>query len=501
MNPLNHRRPRLVRTLASALMMAALMPLLAKLPAYPVQATVTRDDNVALGQAGTELRRGLWSPDGTESVKFTDANFANADWTSSGIRNAVASNCSALNAGWGMIASPVNSPPSARRLETTICGPAGSGLWVVNERTAKSPWTFSPGATKISSIDYSLFAYHITAGSGENIAYSILLVQGGVRYRVRDWELAAPADWVPLSKKGLMASDFVKVNDKDPGPLSPDFGCKGQPISFGYVTGNSTRDDALSGYRRDHAIDDLVITVNEEPCTCMTAKVDLVSCANGPSGPSGCYDVKLAIVNYSGQAVTHVLIAPASGTATPNVIPIAIAANDTSMKTITVRYCPPAGVTSGALKVTLVGMPGQCLLCDQTVNFDLPRCDPPTCLWVPKYTASCVPGAPPGTFNLSFGMKNMLDCPAALYLIPRGGAKVSPSYFKGPFPANPGSSNYVGNIRVTGASSSVFCMDVILQCSSTVNCCTKTLCFEVPDCWASPMPIPTRDITPIEGSR
>lgn len=426
---------------------------------------------------------------------FNDSSFLNLDWTSVGIKVPLSGNCSTL-VSFGSTSQPSFSPPSARKIEATICGIGGSGLLVSSERKG---WVTKP-STKISSISYSFMATRI-GNDSYNAGYSILLIQGGVKYRYKTWETVNGTAWSPFSRTGLVASDFTKLNDQDPGPLIPDFSCKGQTISFGYATGHSTKDPADPGYRNDHAIDDLIITVKDEPCACMTAIVDRVSCANGPSGPSGCYDVELGIVNYSGQAVTHVLLAPASGTATPNVIPIAIAANDTSKKTITVRYCPPAGVSTGAIKVTLVGMPGQCHLCDQTVTFDLPRCDPPPCLWVPKYTASCVPGAAPGTFNLSFGMKNMLDCPAALYLIPKGGAKVSPSYFKGPFPANPGSSNYVGNIRVTGASSSVFCMDVILQCSSTENCCTKTLCFEVPDCWASPMPVPTRDITPIEGSR
>lgn len=232
------------------------------------------------------------------------------------------------------------------------------------------------------------------------------------------------------------------------------------------------------------------------------ADLSRITCATGPSGPSGCYDVTLKVTNNTGQPITHVLLAPSTGSSTPSVYPVAIAANDTTPKLITVRYCPPPNTSGAVMKVTLAGPAGRCNLCSVDIRLDLPRCDPPPCAWVAKYTATCVPGAPPGTFDLSFGLKSQLDCPARLYLAPKGGAKVSPDAFKGPFPLNPGNPNYVGKIRVTGANASVFCMDAILQCVEGSNCCTKTLCFDVPQCWPSPLPSPTPDITPLDdGTR
>jgi len=400
------------------------------------------------------------------------------------------------------VSSPANTQPWARRIDTEVCGSAGSGILVINER--KTPWVVKQSPSKISSIVYSYNVFHDTAVAGGEVGYSILLVQGSVKYRPITWDVASVKQWVkfPTTSAPLVATNFQKVNAMDPGPDIPDFSCKGLPISFGYVTGNSTKDEADPGYRRDHIIDDLVITVNEEPCACMAAVAESVTCASGPSGPSGCYEVELGIVNYTGQAVTHVLITPPTGTASPNVVPLQIAANDTSKKKITVTYCPPAGVTTGAFRVTLVGMPGRCEICDQSVDFALPLCAPPACVWVAKYSAKCVVGAPPGTFDLSFGMKNLLDCTpgSSLYLLPKGGVKVSPSYFKGPFPTNPANPNFVGNIRVTGANSTVFCMDVILKCGNAANCCTKTMCFTLPECWSSPMPNPTPDTTPVQES-
>ncbi|MCE7937378.1 MAG: hypothetical protein DYG90_02045 [Chloroflexi bacterium CFX6] len=235
-------------------------------------------------------------------------------------------------------------------------------------------------------------------------------------------------------------------------------------------------------------------------CDCVTFGPPDVSCQYGPAGSSGCYTVSVSITNHTGAPVTHVLAsAPAgAGTVTPNVIiPLPAPLNPGLTTGITVVLCPPAGATSGLINIGLVGIGGGSC-CRKQLSFDLPKCEPAACLWVPKYTVTCVPGAPPGTFDLSFGLKNMMSCGAGLYLVPQSPASVSPAYFAGPYPPNASDPNFVGfvgTIHVTGATSSLFCMDVFEQCIDPVSCCGRRLCFAVPNCWPNPMPPPTPNNT------
>jgi hypothetical protein len=131
----------------------------------------------------------------------------------------------------------------------------------------------------------------------------------------------------------------------------------------------------------------------------------------------------------------------------------------------------------------------------------LPSCPQPECLWVPKSYTSCIAGAAPGTFNLWFNYRNMTNCPTSLYLLAGPPESVTASYFAGGLAPFTGTGpTYNIPVKVSGATSSTFCMIISQQCKEGGNCCSRKVCFPVPNCWPSPMPSPTPDKTPLDAS-
>lgn len=230
-------------------------------------------------------------------------------------------------------------------------------------------------------------------------------------------------------------------------------------------------------------------------CECVTFAQTKVECATGPSGPSGCYTVTTVVTNNTGQAASYVLVA--GSTASPNVIPLSPPLPSGQSRPITFTLCPPANSTVAAVDISLSG-PGGEPCCRQTLRFDLPPCPRPECLWVPKYSTGCIAGAPPGTFNLWFNYRNMTNCPTSLFLIASPPSTATASYFAGPYmPFTGPGPTYNVPVKITGATSSTFCMIISQQCKDKGNCCSRKVCFTVPNCWASPLPMPTAEPLPL----
>lgn len=430
---------------------------------------------------------------------FSDGSFG-VGWTATWIPHPLGT---APDTFTGPPITPGPLGPSDLYRETTHHMKATQGHVVLTAHTFASA-TWNPATASIDSLAFEYDLRHLiskdhtstTAAAG----FAVLILQGGVYYR-SPWSNVFADTWQNFKSPalGLKAADFIRV-DGAPGNPNPDFSCKGGSITFGYVMGNSNPTGG-SAYDIIAGIDNWKVTLTTRPCaSCLSFTGTKVSCATGPSGPSGCYTVTTTVTNNTGQPITALLLA--SSQATPNSIPLSPALPSGQSRTVTFTYCPPASATTASIVVSPHAQSGA-VCCQTSLPFDLPKCPVPECLWVPRFTARCVTGAPLGTFDLSLDYRNMSNCSTRVFLVAAPPSSTSPSYFPGAYPPNPlGPSYSLGTIRVTGANSSTYCFTVAQYCGAGEPCCSRRVCVPVPNCWPSPLPSPTPDITPLgDGTR
>ena len=353
-------------------------------------------------------------------------------------------------------------------------------------------WTPSSDGS-IVLLDYSYRLRHLITLDGSSTSaaagFAVLAKQGNVYYRTQ-WDNAYVDLWLSFGKTGLSAKDFTRV---DGTPGNPDFTCTGTPISFGYVTGNSNPND--KSYTIIGGIDDLSINFTSKPCaTCLTFTQTKAACESGPSGPSGCYRVTTTVTNNTGQPLTALLLS--SGQASPNVIPLSPVLEKGQTRTVAFTYCTSSTGSSATVSISPLGGSA---CCQSNLVFDLPKCPLPECLWIPRYTTRCVPGAPVGTFDLTLDYRNITSCSTRVFIVAGPPSAVVPSYFPGFSPNPNGPSNSLGVIHVTGANSSSYCFTVAQACTDGAACCSRVVCVPVPNCWSSPMPAPTPIPPPLEA--
>lgn len=424
---------------------------------------------------------------------FTDGAFASG-WTATWLKPP--SNGTAVDTATSLQSPGASLAPTDMYRETTHDMKAVSGYVVMTGHTfAGANW--NPAVESIDSLKFEYDLRHLISKDGTTNAaaagFAVLIIQGGVAYRA-PWSNVFNDSWQHFSSPvgDLKAADFVRV---DATPGNPDFSCKGGPISLGYVTGNSNP-NGVGPYKIIGGIDNWKVTLTTRPCaTCLTFSQTKVSCATGPYGPSGCYTVIATVTNNTGQPITALLLA--STLASPNAIALSPALLSGQSRTITFTYCPPATATTATIAASPQGQLGA-VCCQSALAFDLPKCPPPECLWVPKFTTRCVAGAPVGTFDLVLDYRNMTNCPTRVFIVASPPSSASPSYFPGVYPPNPNGPSYsLGTIRVTGANSSSYCFTVSQYCGDGGTCCSRRVCVPVPNCWPNPMPSPTPDLLPL----
>ncbi len=110
-----------------------------------------------------------------------------------------------------------------------------SGAIIVSHTLPMSQ--YFPAADPIYTLDFSVQANHLTAGTiGGAVGLRAALLQGSAYY-------AGPTinvfngSWTAYSQSGLVPSDFVLISGS--GGAHPDFTISGAPITFGYMTSNS----------------------------------------------------------------------------------------------------------------------------------------------------------------------------------------------------------------------------------------------------------------------
>jgi hypothetical protein len=176
---------------------------------------------------------------------FVDQTFTPADWTANVTPAAGQSSSQVADGG-----NSATIPDPFRRV-TTQTG-AFTQTFHINPS-----FVVDPDVTPIVSIDFTI-DFKAFAAFGEGMAYGLGIEQDGMRYRaayaITDSD-ASSFVWNQGGTNGLVAGDFIK----DGGVGLPNFSSGGEPISFGFWTGNTGGNGISIGY------DNYGVTVHTVP--------------------------------------------------------------------------------------------------------------------------------------------------------------------------------------------------------------------------------------------
>lgn len=176
--------------------------------------------------ATDEATRSLTIGSAGQTATFTDATFADTDWTTSVYQNGNGGTLSAAQQTSG-------GNPGAYRLVTLIVNPgppgARSNIFAFHWHTPSRYDPASSGA--IATIDYSEDAL------GPGVAAAMVLRQGGnVYFANPTYHVTAGAGWNTAAQQGLTAADFVLLApDLTQSAQRPDFSATASPIEFGFL--------------------------------------------------------------------------------------------------------------------------------------------------------------------------------------------------------------------------------------------------------------------------
>jgi hypothetical protein len=194
---------------------------------------------------------------------FSDATFANADWTLTVFPGGNGGSVIATQATVGSnfirsVSDTVNNFQSII-LGTHIYG----------------PFTYNPGTSgAIASLSYSENAICLSGCFGNGQSTGPAIVQGGVHYVYTGFLITGPSTtFHPLTLSGLTAADFARVlvtgTTYFDNTQHPNFSSAGAPIQVGFFRANGAL--VSSGYTLEAGIDDWQVTIS--PAAATTAAV------------------------------------------------------------------------------------------------------------------------------------------------------------------------------------------------------------------------------------
>ncbi|MBS0187459.1 MAG: hypothetical protein JSS51_05285 [Planctomycetes bacterium] len=156
------------------------------------------------------------------SLPFNDTNFANADWflQNFGNRNATATQ---VPDGFSGTGRQVTHPLS---LNSSV-----QACHLLNVPTAQ----IDPASGTVVSLDFSIMAKFINGVGANGHQVGLALFQDEILYRAGALVTGTSGEWVHLTLTSLKSSDFTRFDGQ---PGNPDFSPAGQPIMFGFRTGN-----------------------------------------------------------------------------------------------------------------------------------------------------------------------------------------------------------------------------------------------------------------------
>jgi hypothetical protein len=199
------------------------------------------------------------------AVGFSDGTFSDSDWT--------LAYSSTRGPGGRIVSAGQASEPGAggghdvfRRTTTQVYDAQyGQDLPIIQGFYFRPDWVYDPAVYgAIDTISCSLDVRSLGVGMGLAIKQGDCIYAGGgyfIEYR-GFWASTPNVQYPPASGfTGLRASDFAMYRALSGTPRpNPDFSICAPPITFGYITANST-DFAHPGYIESADIDNLSITV------------------------------------------------------------------------------------------------------------------------------------------------------------------------------------------------------------------------------------------------
>jgi len=187
------------------------------------------------------------------TISFFDGTFNDADWNNTKILDpGGTASFTAFQVGSG------GDPGSFQETNQTITSTDFIGVSHLN-----TGFTYNPSVQgAITSVNFSSGQIEFSPLGGLEVGYSLLLFQDNTYYIAASDNLNE-SSWTTFSTNGLTASSFTLDFAGDalpgPGPAEPDFSSTGDPIEFGFFSGNTPVGDSLT---TSSGIDNLSITLN-----------------------------------------------------------------------------------------------------------------------------------------------------------------------------------------------------------------------------------------------
>jgi hypothetical protein len=187
----------------------------------------------------------LWPGISLGVVVISDSTFNDSDWAHSEISDT--GNNGALTVSQQL----AGGNPGSYQQGIHVWGPG-----FVSYGHSLSTITYDPSVQgAISTIDFSydFITEAVTNPSTGGVATSFLIAQGASTWAYGSITVTAGTSWQTNSAIGLDASLFAGI----------DFSAAGSPITFGYLTSNST--NVIDGRTSTWGIDNWSVTINQVP--------------------------------------------------------------------------------------------------------------------------------------------------------------------------------------------------------------------------------------------
>lgn len=192
---------------------------------------------------GLVLGAGVSPARADHAQPFGDSEFPNATWLVRNYGNRTAS----------AVQVPGGVSGNARQVTHPLA--VGSSVQACHIKSA--PGTqIDPANGAIMSLDCSIMAKFISGVGVNGHQFGLALTQGGIDYRAGALATGTTGSWVQLSLSGLKDTDFARFDGQ---PGTPDFSTAGEPISFGFRTGNGSAGQTVN---QIVLYDDLTIVIH-----------------------------------------------------------------------------------------------------------------------------------------------------------------------------------------------------------------------------------------------
>jgi hypothetical protein len=407
----------------------------------------------------------------------SDSTFNNADWTAIVLPYPL----SDPNAKCGTLAIPCGQDPNgnpspSRKTYHNYDGTNGNpkAIWVAHLYQPLSSIYDPSTQGAIAGVSYSYDLIQHTGG-GQAVTHALLAYQNNTYYFSYRSNSNPSTDLVynspnwqsfPLpsaTPKILTAADFQKVSNTG-STEHPDFSCKGKPIQFGYVTGNSNTNPTIS------AVDNWrVDIIKGDPC-CGAIKKPEVRCNKG-----GGFTYNFEVTNTSTKPTQYILLSPPPG-ATYTISPSSINTplNPGQSTPVSVNITNASPNASICIDVLLADK-GAKPCCKLQTCLPAPECP---CLKRLKETVECGPVG--GSYTYTVQLQNLTGSPIQqIFVIPTSpaGITVTPSMVPVILPAYGQASFQVTITNVAPGST------VVLQLAPSGAeplCCSMQIRFTVP---------------------